>query len=55
VTERRIGNTHLLEECETIFKNDGKKGGKGRKRRGKVSERKMGNMHLLEAGKTSFK
>jgi hypothetical protein len=31
VTERKLGSTHLLEACETIFKYDGEKGGKGRK------------------------
>jgi hypothetical protein len=34
VTERKLVNTHLLETCETIFKYDGKKGGKGAKKAG---------------------
>jgi hypothetical protein len=34
VTERKLVNTHLLEACETIFKYDGKKGGKGAKKAG---------------------
>jgi hypothetical protein len=34
VTERKIGNAHLLEAWEAIFKYDGK-GGKGARRRGK--------------------
>jgi hypothetical protein len=57
VTERKLVNTHLLETCETIFKYDGKKGGKGAKKAGgeEGTERKMGNMHLVEAGKASFK
>jgi hypothetical protein len=56
VAERKLVNTHVLEACETIFKYDGKKGGKGAKKAGgEVTERKMGNMHLVEAGKASFK
>jgi hypothetical protein len=55
VTERKLGNTHLLEAWETIFKYDGKKSAKRRGKAGKVTERKMGNMHLVGAGKVNFK
>jgi hypothetical protein len=34
VTERKVGNTHLLEAWEATFKYDGKRG-KGARRRGK--------------------
>jgi hypothetical protein len=43
VTERKMGNKHLLEAGKAIYV----KAGKMRK----VAERKMGNMHLLEACK----
>jgi hypothetical protein len=32
VTERNMINVHLLEECEGIFKRDGKKGGQRERR-----------------------
>jgi hypothetical protein len=40
-----MGNTHLLDACETIFKYDGKRAEKVRK--GEESGgKKDGNMHL---------
>jgi hypothetical protein len=41
-----MGNMHLLEEGEAMFKLDGKKCGKGARRVKKVTERKIGNMYL---------
>jgi hypothetical protein len=43
VTERKMGNEHLLEAGKAIYVKAG--------RVRKVTERKMGNMHLLEACK----
>jgi hypothetical protein len=43
--ERKIGKAHLLEACEAIFKDDGKRAEKARE--GEESdERKLSNMHL---------
>jgi hypothetical protein len=40
VTERKMGNMHLLEACKVTHVNAG--------RARKVTERKKVNMHLLE-------
>jgi hypothetical protein len=45
VTERKIGNTHLIEAWEAIFKYGGKRG-KRREKARKVAERKIESMHL---------
>jgi hypothetical protein len=47
VTERKMGNTHLLEAWEATLKYDASGRKKGEKAR-TVTERKMGNKHLLE-------
>jgi hypothetical protein len=47
VTERKMGNKHLLEACKDKHVNAG--------RARKVTERKMGNKHLLEVWETIFK
>jgi hypothetical protein len=44
VTERKMGNKHLLE-ADKLYICKGGRGGR------KVTERKMGNKHLLEACK----
>jgi hypothetical protein len=47
VTERKMGNKHLLESCKAIHV----KAGRARK----VTERKVCNTHLLEAWEVIFK
>jgi YD repeat-containing protein len=47
VTERKMGNKHLLEACKAKHVNAG--------RARKVTERKMGNTHLLEAWEATLK
>jgi hypothetical protein len=47
VTERKMGNKHLLESCKAIYV----KAGRGRK----VTERKICNTHLLEVWEVTFK
>jgi hypothetical protein len=44
VTERKMGNKHLLEACKDKHVNV--------RRARKVTERKIGNTHLLEACET---
>jgi hypothetical protein len=46
VTERKMGNKHLLEVCKAIYV----KAGRARK----VTERKMGSKRLLEAYKATY-
>jgi hypothetical protein len=47
VTERKMGNMHLLEACKVMHVNAG--------RARKVTERKICNTHLLEAWEAIFK
>jgi hypothetical protein len=53
VTERKMGNMHLLNSLQARFKCGVKIGGKRTRRARKVTERKMGNKHLLEACKAT--
>jgi hypothetical protein len=54
VTERKTGNTHLLEACETAFKYDGKKGGKGGKGGERVGK-KDGQYAFIRSRQAHFK
>jgi hypothetical protein len=47
VTERKMGNKHLLEACKAKHVNTG--------RARKVTERKIRNTHLLEAWEAILK
>jgi hypothetical protein len=47
VTERKMGNKHLLEACQAKHVNA------GRARKG--TERKISNTHLLETWETTLK
>jgi hypothetical protein len=47
VTERKMGNKHLLEACKSKHVNAG--------RARKVTERKLCNTHLLEAWEDTLK
>jgi hypothetical protein len=47
VTERKMGNKHLLEACKAKHVNTG--------RAIKVTERKICNTHLLEAWEATLK